>query len=450
MRLVRHRAMPAALQGDRVARRIRCRRVIGVHGTGACSNAPARGGRAGRRQARIGDKKTWRRMLGRNETESPRRRQLDFAHDAYDEGEALRAQAFLHRPQGIRSAPRIDEQPPRGPKSESGQSAPVRRPELARELGWPAPQDAAASAGGGGSCKALQPAHGEPQGKAERCRPVARGDAGIARRGLHLVQRGTIERPADTAIDLAFAEGPRSAGMQVRHRGERGRAALERADVGPQACERLGPARRRKRFGFVAVEEPAPRNGEEGLAVPVRAGAPKPYATQPIMTRVITGARLWPRDRGQTTGRWGGGWGRLIHGNALAPIEATAARMPSRSFFVLDERRSPVKTKPRTKTEHRSCSSAHPARHNFSTGEGLPTGESIRHATGMPHYQARNCRKFRLLRVHLGNSPGKKPPKRTQRCDANAGVSLMLCREKMGLLYTLHSPYRPMLPSEPN
>lgn len=116
--------------------------------------------------------------------------------------------------------------------------------------------------------------------------------------------------------------------------------ALERGNVGAQVCQHISLARISKL--------PGPRNGEEGLAVPVRAEALKPNATQPV-THTRTRAWLWPRDPGPRAGRWGGGWGRLIHRNALAPTEATAARMPSRSFFVLDGVRSLVKIKQGTK-----------------------------------------------------------------------------------------------------
>jgi hypothetical protein len=96
--------------------------------------------------------------------------------------------------------------------------------------------------------------------------------------------------------------------------------------------------------GLAAFQAPALRNGDEGFAVPVRARAPRPNATQPV-TRTRTGAWLRPRDPLQTVGRWGGGWDRLLHWNALATIEATAARMPSRSFFVLAGTTIPVKIK---------------------------------------------------------------------------------------------------------
>jgi hypothetical protein len=81
----------------------------------------------------------------------------------------------------------------------------------------------------------------------------------------------------------------------------RSRAALEHSDARAQA-------------GDERVACPL-RNGEEGLAVPVRARRPKPYARR---TRTRTWARLWPRDPLQTGGRWDGGWRRLVHGNALA------------------------------------------------------------------------------------------------------------------------------------
>ncbi len=81
----------------------------------------------------------------------------------------------------------------------------------------------------------------------------------------------------------------------------------------------------------------------------------RPNATQPV-TRTRTGAWLWPRDPLQTAGRWGGGWGRLVHGNALATTDAMAARMPSRSFFVLDRTTIPVKIKARTNMDNKGCS----------------------------------------------------------------------------------------------
>jgi hypothetical protein len=105
-----------------------------------------------------------------------------------------------------------------------------------------------------------------------------------------LIERGDTERPCTVRLRPAY--------------GGQGRGAtLERSDVRTQTRQYLS----------LAVFRPAPRNGEEGFAAPVRAGALEPNATQ-LMTRTRTGARLWPRDPGQTTGRWGGGWGRLIHG----------------------------------------------------------------------------------------------------------------------------------------
>ncbi len=293
-------------------------------------------------------------MLGRNEAQAARRRQLDLVHDADDERKALRAQALLHCPQGICSACRFDEHPPRRTKTESGKSAPVRRPELMRELGWPAPQDAMRSIRG--SCKALQPAYGEPQRKAECRRPVAGRDARCTRRRLHLVQRCAIERAADTAVDLGFAERPRDGpGMRFSRLLQRERVTLELADVGAQVRQHLGLGGPRTRL----VIESGPRDGEGVLAIPVRARAPKPNATQPV-TRTSTGAWLWPRDRGPTAGRWGGGWGRLIHGERSRNQPRRRQLECRRSFFVLCRHALPVKTKTGTKAAHLCCSHSPP------------------------------------------------------------------------------------------
>lgn len=137
--------------------------------------------------------------------------------------------------------------------------------------------------------------------------------------------------------------------------------ALERGNVGAQVCQHISLARISKL--------PGPRNGEEGLAVPVRAEALKPNVTQPV-THTRTRAWLWPRDPGPMAGRWGRGWGRLIHRNALAPTEATAARMPSRSFFVLDGVRSLVKIKQGTKQEFNVAAADLPKDANFPQHRG--------------------------------------------------------------------------------
>ena len=57
------------------------------------------------------------------------------------------------------------------------------------------------------------------------------------------------------------------------------------------------------------------------------------------------------------------------------------------------------------------------------------------------------CRRFRLLTVHRGNRSGKNRPKSNKCCDTEPGVAAMLCRGKVGLLYTIHSPYRLKLPA---
>lgn len=309
MRLVRQRPMPAAFKTDRVAGRTRRLYVEGMCSTRAPTDAPARGGRAGRRKAWIGDEEARRRMLRRNETQPAGRCQLHFAHHADDECEALRPQPLFHRPQRIAGACRLDEQRCRGVETKTSQPGAMRGPQLMRERGWPAPQKP--RRGGTRSRKTFKTPDSEAHGKAEHRRPIAGSHTGAPRRGLHLVQGGKVEPAPQIPIDIGCTKGPGrgrlGSGSRLHVRG----ATLERGDGRPQTFEHPGLA---------VARQPAPRSGEEGLAVPVRARALKPNATQPI-TQTLTGAWLWPRDPWQTAGRWGGGWDRLFHGYALAPTE---------------------------------------------------------------------------------------------------------------------------------
>jgi hypothetical protein len=52
-----------------------------------------------------------------------------------------------------------------------------------------------------------------------------------------------------------------------------------------------------------------------------------------------------------------------------------------------------------------------------------------------------------LFRVHGGNNARKNRQTAGKWCDTETGVAVMLCRAKVGLLYTLHSPYRLKLPA---
>jgi len=188
----------------------------------------------------------------------------------------------------------------------------------------------------------METSHCEPHREAEGGRPVAGSGTGRAPLGLHLVQGGGIETAGEAMVDRRRAESPSRGGGRrrpVRVRGKlKGRvyerAAFERGNVRAQTCQqrRLAPLQ----IGPL-------RNGEEGLAVPVRARRPKPDATH-----TQTWARLWPRDPLETGGRWGGGWGRLVHGDALATRGDSGARVPLCSFFVLDSFAPGVKPKNRT------------------------------------------------------------------------------------------------------
>ena len=222
-------------------------------------------------------------MLRRGEAEAAGCRQLGFVHNADDESQALRAQTFLHGPQRIGGTRRLGEQPRRRLKAEGGKAVPVRCTDLAREDGRPAPQDAWRS--GSRRFDALQPPHGETQRKAERRRPTSRRKACGLLLGFHLMQGSGIETAAEMLIDLGSAERPQGLGL----RGKRGRrwgdergTALDGGDAMAQPGEHTGLA---------GLQSPALRNGEEGLAVPVRARAPRPNATQPV-TRTRTGAWL--------------------------------------------------------------------------------------------------------------------------------------------------------------
>ena len=201
------RPMPATFQGDGVARCSRRQHVVGMRAAGASSDTPARGGGAGGRKARVGDEKARRRMFCRNEAQAARWRQLDFAQDADDERQALRAQALFHRPQGIGGTRRLYEQPLLRPKTEGSKAAAVWRPQFARELGWPAPKNRRGTARG--SRQALQSSYAEPQRKAERRRPIAGSDTRPVQGSFHLMQGGGVKCTADAAIDLGFAKRPR-------------------------------------------------------------------------------------------------------------------------------------------------------------------------------------------------------------------------------------------------
>ncbi len=147
------------------------------------------------------------RCSGRSQAQAARGRQLRLADDADDEGEALRAQALLHGPQGIAGARRLDEQPGRRLEPQSGKAVPVGRTELAGKDGRPAPQDArrtrrrSASASAGGARRGASAKPSAAAQLAGRQRPIGFG--------LHLMQGGGIEAAAKTLVDLGGAERPR-------------------------------------------------------------------------------------------------------------------------------------------------------------------------------------------------------------------------------------------------
>ena len=145
-------------------------------------------------------------MLCRRQAQAASGRQLRLVHHADDEGEALGAQALLHGPQRIGGARRLGEQPGGRFKPQRGKAMPVWGAELARERGWPAPQDT----GSLRSFGALQAAHREAQGEAECGRPVA--GAGARSRcgwlGLQLVQGMRIEASAKTLVEIGVSERP--------------------------------------------------------------------------------------------------------------------------------------------------------------------------------------------------------------------------------------------------
>ena len=111
--LARQRAVPTTFQSDAVAERTGGGRVEGLHSASPRPDAPARGRRPGRGEARIGDEQARRQMLRCGEAKATGCRQLGFAQNADDESQALRAQTFLHGPQRIGGSRRLGEQPRR-------------------------------------------------------------------------------------------------------------------------------------------------------------------------------------------------------------------------------------------------------------------------------------------------------------------------------------------------
>ncbi len=312
------------------------------------AHTPAGRGRPSSRGARIGDEQARRRMAGSREAQAARGRQRHLGQDADDERQARRFQTFLHGPKRVCRARRLDEEAGGGRKTQKGKAVAVGGAELAGEHGGPAPEDAWRGARGR-RCQRTQTPHGEPHRETESRRPSASSSTVAFR--LHLVQGASIETAGEAVIDFGRAERPRARrrpgdGTLCGERGETlfeggawgsARAALERGNARAQTSEE----------GSLALRRGPLRNGEEGLAVPVRARRPKPYATK---TR--TWARLWPRDPLETGGRWDGGWGRLVHGDALATSLRDGAWRPSRSFFVLESFAAPVKPKRETKRDH--------------------------------------------------------------------------------------------------
>jgi hypothetical protein len=298
----------------------------------------------------------------------------------------------------------------------------MRHAKFTRKHGRPAPQEPRWIGIRARSGKTFKTPDRQTHGKAERRYPIAGSNTPGSRSGLQFVQGGYIEPAPQMPIYIGCAKRPgrgrRRPGNRLLVRG----ATLKAGD---------GCSQTFKHPSFAVARDRAPRNGEEGLAVPVRARALKPNATQP-MTRTHTGAWLWPRDPWQTAGRWGGGWDRLFHGDALALNEATAR--PVAFFFC--SRRPPRRRQDQMGNKRRLLK-LHGLiwrRVKFSTAEILPTDESIRHATRMPHNQPRICRRIRHLVVHEGNTRAEIYKKAAIGCGCEAGVSLVLCHDKMGLL----------------
>ena len=96
-----------------------------------------------------------------------------------------------------------------GSRPRAAKPCPYGAPSSRAKHGRPAPQDARRTCRR--SFDALQTAHGEAQGKAERRRPIAgSANSRCLRFGLHLVQGGGIEAAAKTLIDLGGAERPQA------------------------------------------------------------------------------------------------------------------------------------------------------------------------------------------------------------------------------------------------
>ena len=231
-----------------------------MHSASPRPDAPARGRRPGRGEARIGDEQARRQMLRCGEAKATGRRQLGFAQNADDESQALRAQTFLHGPQRIGGSRRLGEQPRRRLEAEGGKAVPVRDTDLAGEDGRPAPQDARRC--GSRLFDALQPPHGEAQRKAERRRPTSRRKASGQRLGFtscrEAASRPRLRRSSTSAApsvhkdwgcaesadeDEAMREGPRSMAV-MRWRSSASTPALLPCLAEPRPPERRGGTRR--------------------------------------------------------------------------------------------------------------------------------------------------------------------------------------------------------------
>jgi len=106
----------------------------------ARADAPPGGGGCCGSLERIGNEEAGSRGAGSGKAQAARRRQCHLGHDADDERQALRSQAFLHGPKCIARALRLDEKAGGGGKAQTGEAVAVRASELAGEHGRPAPE----------------------------------------------------------------------------------------------------------------------------------------------------------------------------------------------------------------------------------------------------------------------------------------------------------------------
>src|SRR5262249_53583226 len=126
------------------------------------------------------------------------------------------------------------------------------------------------------------------------------------------------------------------------------------------------------------------RNGEEGLAVPARARAPRPNATQRSRGHAL-GARLLQRDSFGAAGRWGWGMGRPLR-NALA-TQVKRRQLDAVVFFFCSSRGRDSGQDQRVNKKALLRLWQHsPERVRFSTADMLSKAEDSDPGLLLPHY----------------------------------------------------------------